>query len=891
MQFKKRLICSHVSLILSAGFLAATPGQQSHAQPGPVDCQPNTDATGWVCTPAAPDQSVPVSGNRFPGSDQNSIAGASAATANSATLASSTTSASRRQDELDWVSRAQLTPAERENLAVSCCGAFIEPPREDIDTEADPDGSDTVYRTVGGFQQFADNTIIISGQVNVQQGSRVITNDGQTTISGGQETVLMDGDIVLREPGLLLRGTSAYMDSSAGDSRIENAQYVLHDYGVHGNAESLFYTQETNFLTIENGEFSRCEPQSTFWVIRADSISIDQVNGRGYARGASLRIKDVPVFYYPFTLTFPLSDARVSGFLAPSAGSTRDGGLDIEVPYYFNLAPHYDATVSPRLISNRGVLFNGEARYLASWSMNTLNAALLANDKKFELDDNGVPLADSPPGKNRWFAGYEHIGAIGTRWTTLVDYNTVSDDDYFQDLGSSGLNVASRTHLNRQGRIDYRSDYLQAGVNVQRLQVLDPLFNNLSGFVDLNKPFDRLPQLQLATEWPLPAGLNVGLNAEYNAFDRTLDEQLLTPEQIMRGALVSGERTNLEPEIRWDIVAPGWFIKPAASYKYVSYKLDDQAQVTADDPDVGVAVYSLDSGLVFERPFSQPSRQLTQTLEPRLYYLNSDYEDQSLLPVFDSSEFSFSFDQLFRDDRFGGGDRIGDANQLAVALTSRVLDESGQERTRISLGQILYFEDRRVDLGNPLQEWIPRQPTTSDSSVFAGEFSYSFSDNWRVYSDILWDDENQEIDEGSFQFRYQSSGDLIFNLAYRYRDVLALPDYLVNTEIDPRIKQTDLSAVLPLNNNWRFLGRWNYDHSNSRNLETFAGVEYSNCCTTIRLVAREWVRQDELFLPEIDSNRGVFFQFTLHGLGDITGGGLSGLLSDSIAGFRDPTQP
>ena len=281
----------------------------------------------------------------------------------------------------------------------------------------------------------------------------------------------------------------------------------------------------------------------------------------------------------------------------------------------------------------------------------------------------------------------------------------------------------------------------------------------------------------------------------------------------------------------------------------------------------------------------------TQTLEPRLYYLNSDYEDQSTLPLFDTTEYSFSFNQLFRDDRFAGGDRVTNADQLSAAITSRILDGNGRERARFSLGQISYFEDRLVTLSNPLQAWLPLYSTTSASSALVSEFSYAFSEYWRMRGDVQWDEDRQEVNEGSFQFNFQSPGDLIFNIAYRYRNVITLPDLLLNPNIDPRIKQTDVSAVLPLNNNWRLLGRWNYDHANSRNLETFAGVEFSNCCTTIRVVAREWVRPFQLFNPDIEPDRGIFFQFTLNGLGNIAGGGLSSLLSDSIEGFRDPNQP
>jgi len=265
--------------------------------------------------------------------------------------------------------------------------------------------------------------------------------------------------------------------------------------------------------------------------------------------------------------------------------------------------------------------------------------------------------------------------------------------------------------------------------------------------------------------------------------------------------------------------------------------------------------------------------------------------------VFDTTEVSFSFNQLFRDNRFAGGDRVNDADQLTAALTSRLLDQNGQERARVSLGQITYFQDRLVTMSNPLQNWVPLYSTVSDTSALVGEVSYALSESWRIRGDMQWDEEQQEVNESSILFNYQSDGGIIFNAGYRYRsrEVLYDPNLrlpydpqLNFGEIDPAIDQTDVSAIVPVNANWRLLGRWNYDHANSRNLETFAGVEFSNCCTTIRVIAREWVRQYELFLPNIRPERGIFLQFALNGLGNISGGGLSNLLSDSITGFKEP---
>jgi LPS-assembly protein len=908
MPFKKRHLPAEIALILSSGLLLTAISNTAQAQLPQYSCTANDAGDGWICEGGAtPSTNNPVRTTTRPPESTGSRSGSSnnasrtpsqpaaadpqtsqvqdAPEVDTATPEDNrsepiTTVAPTQRYDLDWVPIEAMTEEQRAAVNGNCCGAFIDPTGREKESGNRPADALTRFDAAQGLSSLTQDLISIDGDIVVQQGYRTIENNDTTTIDNAENTVLMQGDVVFREPGVMLTGSSAFIDNADGVNRVEDAQYVLHDIGAHGNAESIVYSSESGSVTIENGEFSRCEPESNFWLFRAESIVLNQDEGRGYASAVSLRIKGVPLFYYPGTLPFPLADERMSGFLAPSTGSTRSGGFDFELPYYLNLAPNYDATVSPRLISDRGVLTGLEFRYLADTSMNTLNMSYLGNDKLFDEATANMPGSDSPPTANRWFIGYEHYGAYGANWSSFVDYNAVSDEDYFYDLGSNGLNTTSRTHLNRQARLNFDSEYLRAGVNVQRVQIIDPFISS----VDLNRPFDRLPQFYFDTDYYLGAGFRIGLRGQATSFDRTLDESLLTQAQLDSGALVNGERVNLEPLIGWSVEQPGWFLRANAKYKHASYKLQNQAVTSMEDPDIGIGVFNFDGGLVFERSMAGG---FTQTLEPRAYYLFSEFEDQSMLPLFDTSELNFTFSQLFREDRFSGGDRIGDADQASVAITSRILDTKGKERARMSLGQIRYFDDRQVDLSNPIQSWIPRYSPLNQQSAIAGELALSFGESWRLNSDVQFNEETQELDEGSFQLRYHRDNDHLFNAAYRYRNLVDSPNFILPPGIDPRIEQTDLSAAWPINQAWKLLARWNYDHSNSRNLETFAGVEYSNCCATIRVIAREWVDEDELFVPNIEPNQGIFVQFTLDGLGNITGGGLSSLLSDGIRGFRE----
>lgn len=916
---------SGLLLALSIGIALASLPQAADAQQPVYNCRPNASGDGWICesTDGTPLPNTADGANQYnsdnatfpeplddtesPGisADSQSVEEIDSPGAEDLTQAaeeSQTTSeelgatepepfANRIQPiqavesrfPLDWVPREAMTREQQEALAENCCGAFIDPLEEQPIPPGDPDSSETRFQAASGFRQISDSLIAIDGDVIVQQGSRTVENDQTTNIDNANNTVIMDGNVTFRELGLLLTGSSAFIDSDERINRVEAAQYVLHDFGAHGDANSIVYNSESGLVTIDNGEFSRCEPENEFWILSADNIVLDQANSRGYARNASIRLGNVPIFYYPFTLPFPLGDGRVSGLLPPSVGSTRTGGFDLEVPYYFNLAPHYDATISPRLVSDRGVMFGAEFRYLASWSMNSINFTHLASDDLFDPATKDVFGSNSPPEEDRWFVGLQHQGVIGSNFSTFIDYNEVSDEDYFFDFGGSGLGVVSQTHLNQQGRLHFNSDYLRAGVNVQRIQIIDPFINAS----DINKPFDRLPQFYFESGTDLPLGFNIGIEGEVTSFDRSLDGGLLSIEQLESGALVNGERINLEPSIGWSIEAPGWFVRTDASYKHISYSLQNQAIGTLEDPEIDVGVYSFDSGVIFERQSRSGS---TQTLEPRIFYLYSEFQDQSALPLFDTSELNFSFNQLFRRDRFSGGDRVTDADQVSVALTSRFFDPEGNETARISLGQIRYFQDRQVTLANPLQNWQPRYSILSEQSAIAGEFALSLGDRWRLNTDVQWDEDRKEVIEGSFQIRYQQDNNRFFNISYRYRDLVNSPFFIFPAGIDPGIDQTDISGIWPITSNWKVLGRWNYDHSNSRNLESFAGVEWSNCCATIRLVGREWVDQAELFVPNTEPNRGVFVQITLNGLGDLTGGGLSNLLQDGIWGFRDTDQ-
>jgi LPS-assembly protein len=768
---------------------------------------------------------------------------------------------------IDWVPFADLSPAQQAELDANCCGRYVAPAFTPV-----PGAPGTLQIEATDQSGTEDGQVQLLGNVEVRQDDVIITAD-RGNYDRSAAIVTLQGNILIRQPGVLLTGTTATVDQNAATSELRNASYVLHDITARGSADVIVYTDADGVITIDNGVYTRCEPGANSWLVAGSSIRLDQASGRGTARNVTLRVKDVPVLYVPW-ISFSIDDARATGFLAPVLGSTRDGGFDVATPYYLNLAPNYDATLTPRIQVERGVMLGAELRHLGRNSQQILDMQYLPDDALYDAATANQPDSDSPPVPDRWLLDYELLGRLGPNWTGAIDYAAVSDIDYFQDLGNNGLFSTTRSFLYRDARVRYQDPYWKLTAAAQAFQIIDPSVPPQS------IPYRSLPRINLEGSNWLGSGLEYGIDGEFVVFDRDINPQRLTAAQIAAGALVTGSRLALVPGVSFPWANAGAFVTPTLKYKYAAWNLEDQAAGTSARPTRGIVTGSLDSGLIFERDAVVASEPYRQTLEPRLFYLYSEYEDQSTLPVFDSSAMTFGFNQLFRDDRFSGKDRVGDTNQLTLALTSRFFAASGQEKARASIGQIRYFEDRRVTLFAP-----PDRNERKAGSAIAGELAYQLATNWRATSYLQWDTQEDALEVANFQIQYQSDINHILNLGHRYRDDTG---HLASNGFDRTINQTDVSAVWPVNDNWSMIGRWNYDHANKRNLEAIAGLEYANCCWTVRVIAREWIDNNALFFGSLDdSNTGVFIQFELKGLGSVIGGNVSGILQNGISGYRE----
>ena len=829
---RSQIAVSLISFAFSSAVLAVTPPTASN-ESGRWQCRASEDGKGWQCQgvePGAGQGTLYVPLTERPASKAKAYSGRA-----------KTSEQEREQARLDWVPREQLTPEDQEKTPGYCAGAYVEPDylAEEV-RKLDPATQPILGSSIES-ETTEDGQTTLTGDVVIRQGYRQVKS-GKALINREAGTVDLEGEAQYREPGVLLIGQDTHINMETKAVTINDAEFVAHNNHMRGTAKQL-EKDEQGLIHARKGMVTTCPPGVNSWALKSSKVKLDREKGEGVATNATVRVKNVPVFYTPY-IRFPIDDRRKTGFLFPQLGSS-DDGVDFAAPYYINIAPNYDATVTPRYISDRGAMAELEFRYLHSNNEGVLGGAYLDGDDEFN-------------GEDRWIAAVEHKGTLFNKISTYVDYGVVSDEDYFSDLGTD-LNLSSQTHLLRIGQASYSSDYWKIITRLQGYQTLDELIT------DQNKPYDRLPQIIFDGAYPLEnLGIEFGLKTEYSYFDRDNDDLSGLQKAV-------GHRYSAEPSINWNPEWPFAYINPQVKYKYRKYSLEDLDSSYDDSPDIGTPLYSLDAGVFFERDMSLFGQALTHTFEPRIFYLKvPEEEDQHLIPNFDTGELTFSYNQLFREDRFTGGDRIGDADQLTVGLTTRFIEDSGFERFRASIGQIYYFEDRRVTLSGIMQP-----DDFNSESAYAAEFMYALQSGWRLRGDIEWDSDTERTNESSIALRYHTDNRHIFNLGYRVRNDRQ------------KLEQTDISLIWPLSDRWLFFTRWNQDLINDRIIEGLAGLEYSSCCWSIRIAARRWINDDDIFrIDEVEEKDGIYIQFQLKGLAGI-GQSLDGILSNSIPGYQE----
>ncbi len=882
------------------------------------DCQASSSG-GWACAPKTATSALPPrpQHSRNAVSTSSGAAGETAAKQEAApalvTESKGRALASRSADysHLDWVPREKLTAAQLAEAGPYCAGAYVEPLRPGMDDTTPLDESPMFVSAKASRFEQEKQIATLAGDVVLRQSGMQVEAD-EASLHQTENRGELVGNVRLRDKGMLVVGDRAELQLDNGEARIDNAEYVMHQAHVRGSA-LYAKREETAIIRLKDGTYTRCEPGDNAWHLKGNNVTLNPATGFGTATNVTLRVKDIPVFYTPY-IYFPIDDRRQSGFLPPSIGTSSSNGFSLQTPYYFNLAPNYDATLYPTYMAKRGLLMEGEFRYLTESSEGQVGGAWLD-------DQEDERKLQSEYKDQRWMYSWQHKQGLNSRLLAEVDYTDISDPYYFQDLDTD-LGIETTTYVNQRGTLTYRGDSYQARLNLHAYE--------LANITDVT-PYDRLPQITLDGKLPFnPGGLDFTYKTEYVKFERSLRSgDYINEDGVNEGpyydarlrglARAEGERVHVEPAVSLPLNWTWGFLKPQVKYMQTQYDLSLDSIGKGNGPygllpeqeykgtqNRGVGLFSIDSGLYFDRNTQLFGKDFRQTLEPRAFYLYVPEEDQTDIPIFDSSESSFSYASLWRENRFSGKDRIGDENKLSLGVTSRWIEPNGFERQTFSIGQAFYFEDRKVQM--PGIDYRGRQDATSDVSPYALEYMYRFNRDWRVSSTFNWDPDQRRTRSGSAMFHYQpeDNPNKIVNLGYRYRnDTMRYDresgrwvfggDYgtpgTANYIKDYyKIDQHDFSVIWPLAPQWSLISRWQYDYGRNRTLEAFGGFEYDSCCWKLRLINRYWIDYDEVSLNPSrndEPDRGIFLQIVLKGLGGVTGNKVETFLDQGIQGYRE----
>ncbi len=651
-----------------------------------------------------------------------------------------------------------------------------------------------------------------SGDVELRQNGQVISA-GHLVYGQESKDVLAEGSVRIEQPGLVATGPVLTLNLDTDLGEMSQPQFEFSENHARGSAETMHILGKKNY-TFDDATYTTCPAGDDDWLLRMSHLDIDRTTQIGVAHQARVEFKGVPILYTPW-MDFALNNNRRSGFLGPTFGSTSTGGSELALPYYWNIAPNFDATITPRAIAKRGTQFNNEFRYLEPGYTGMVHYEVLSGDR----------LTNT----TRSYEALQHTQNLGGGFGLALNLNRASDDAYFRDL-STTVSGTSQTNLLRDGALTYGAGWWSASARVQRFQTLqDPL-------APVVAPYRREPQVLLNARQTV-ANANVALVSEYVDF--------------RHDTLVNGERMVINPSVSYPLLSdPGYYLTPKVGVHYTQYWMG--ANNTAGLPDATrtLPIFSTDSGMVFERDWASFfGGDYVQTLEPRLYYVYIPYRDQSQLPVFDTAQAPFSFAQIFTENRFFGNDRVGDANQATLALTSRIIDnEGGTERLRVMLGERFSFKAPQVTLSTPAD--------SNNRSDILMSLGGKLTKAWSLDSLLQYNPNQAQTEAYNVTMRYKPEAGKLFNFGYRFTsNTLA-----ASTGLPSALRQTDVSGQWPLFGRWMGVGRLNYSLLDKRTVVALGGLEYNQACWTMRLVAQSFSIATNV------RSTGIFLQLELNDL-------------------------
>ncbi|HER34691.1 MAG: LPS-assembly protein LptD [Halothiobacillaceae bacterium] len=694
-----------------------------------------------------------------------------------------------------------------------------------------------------------EGAVTLSGNAIIDEPGRRVRGD--TLVYRQRESVVTaEGDIWLQTDDLAVQAERGRLNLDTDAGRLERARYWIESRHLSGVADTIDQ-QDRQHYRLERATFSSCPAASRAWEFRAEEIGLNRDTGRGEAWHTTLRAGGVPVFYAPY-LNFPIDDRRQSGFLYPTFGSSSEGGFEYAQPYYWNIAPNLDATLTPSLMTKRGLGLGGQVRWLHRFGEQDLG--------RDQLDFFYLP-EDRVDGGSRWSLGLDSQGRINPDLDYRVDINRVSDDRFFQDF-STNLDQSTASHLQSDAQIDARAGGWNLGILATQWQTIDP---DLS---ERQYPYRIMPRLTASNrfglgEWGSLLAPSLAVRADVTRFTHPSDQR------------VAGDRAHANLGLGQTFSDTWYELRPEIALDATGYALDERSSPSAGRYDTNasrvVPISSIDGRLFFERGYGETGRYRA-LLEPRLYYLNVPYREQNDIPIFDTGLTTLSYSELFRPNRFSGGDRVADENALTYGLSWSLLDtQQGTVPLSLRVAQRYRFEDSETTL--------PNRPATAEerggSNVLAEVYS-DVTQHWNGSFTAEYDSDRETLARSQTRIGYRGDDNRILNLSYFTRTA--------DIDIDNGYQQGDVSFAWPLSTRWSLLGRVGYDFENEQVVQSLLGVGYESCCWAARLALKRYIVRPETGLDptEAEYSNAVIFQIELKGLGGFGGD----QFRDDILGFR-----
>tara|TARA_B100000787_G_scaffold17561_1_gene12289 strand:+ start:18175 stop:20442 length:2268 start_codon:yes stop_codon:yes gene_type:complete len=694
---------------------------------------------------------------------------------------------------LDW----QPKNATSANV---CSGYYLPYQAPSLEQSLAP-GEQPVYSN-SDSSEYQQGITHLKGNVELRQGSQTVTGDA-AWFDSNNSSVDIIGHVKFRRPNMIIQSSDASFDMANSEAQLNQAQLALPSNELRATAQSIDYHSDDT-VTMNKGSFTFCPPNDNAWAIHSNKIDLDPNLGFGEAQNAILKIGTVPVFYLPW-MSFPIDDQRRSGFLFPTLVSSSQMGLDITTPYYLNLAPNYDALVTPRFTEFHGTSIDAKLRQLGKDSEQDLyvNWAIEDPDTTYE----------------RWLMEYNQKAKISSSLSSSIHIKRASDGDIYDDYGLKKDTVANSAKIDYQGQTPLLTAASLALITRQ--------------YFDTGVPaYDKLPHATLSGGMVLNQQQQV-INTNYSA---DLTRFTRDTEGLTGSNKITGTRTHLVPNLSTAWENDYSFIKPKISLPITNYQLNDTPSTIAASHTRIIPQLEIDSGLLFERSLSHG---YMQTLEPRFYYTYTPYQQQDDVAIFDTSA---SGKPVYQPNRFGGYDRIGDTNRVTLGLDSQFLSAKGWQKAKLSMTQIHYFSDRKVQLSST------STPDTETFSPIYGHMNYQFTPQWSSSLNIDWSPKSGNVEATSANMKYQVGNNKIIDLKY--------------TETFNSTQQGEVSLMWPLAPQWTLIAKRKEDIRNQQLQDEILGVEYSNCCWKGRFVNRYWLVDQTQGIEH-----GIFFELSLKGLG------------------------